>query len=112
MKRKVQVVGVCMALILLMEPVSVEAGNIVSIKEVTPEAGVTSVLMSNMSTEEYIAKAEEAEGSLWGYTNLGIANVDNNLNVREKPGEDGKLVGKMPRNAACEITGLISSPVK
>ena len=103
MKRKVQVVGVCMALILLMEPVSVEAGNIVSIKEVTPEAGVTSVLMSNMSTEEYIAKAEEAEGSLWGYTNLGIANVDNNLNVREKPGEDGKLVGKMPRNAACEV---------
>lgn len=39
----------------------------------------------------------------WGYTSLGIANVDNHLNVRETPGEDGKLIGKMSNNAACEI---------
>ena len=103
MKRKIRAASVCIALVLLTEPVAVEAGNTVSIKEVTQQAGVTSVLMSHMSTEEYIAKAQEAEGSLWGYTNLGIANVEKNLNVRETPDEKGKLVGKMPRNAACEI---------
>lgn len=92
-----------MALLLLAEPVTVEAGSMVSIKDVTQQAGVTNVLMSSMSTEEYIARAQEAEGSLWGYTNLGMANVDNNLNVRETPDENGKLVGKMPRNAACEV---------
>ena len=39
----------------------------------------------------------------WGYTSLGIANVDNHLNIRETPGEDGKLIGKMSNGAACEI---------
>ncbi len=92
-----------MALLLLAEPVTAEAGSLVSIKDVTQQAGVTDVLMSSMSTEEYIARAQEAEGSLWGYTNLGMANVDNNLNVRETPDETGKLVGKMPRNSACEV---------
>jgi cell wall-associated NlpC family hydrolase len=48
--------------------------------------------------------AKEAEGARWGYTNLGICNVEeNNLNIRQTPGEDGKLVGKLPKNAACEI---------
>ena len=28
---------------------------------------------------------------------------ENNLNVRQEPDENGKLVGKLPKNAACEI---------
>ena len=83
--------GVCMAMLLMTKPVTAEAGNTVSIKDVTQQAGVSFVLMPTMTTEEYIAKAEEARESQWGYTNLGIANVDNNLNVRETPGETGKL---------------------
>ncbi len=43
------------------------------------------------------------DGTIAGYVNLGIAKVDNWLNVREKPGEDAELVGKMPKNAGCEI---------
>ena len=38
-----------------------------------------------------------------GFTNIGIANVDNNLNIRSGPGEDKKLVGKLPKNGGCEI---------
>lgn len=102
-KQMIRVAGACMALLLITEPVAVEAGNTVSIKDVTQQAGVSFVLMPTMTTEEYIAKAEEAKESQWGYTNLGIANVDNNLNVRETPDESGKLVGKMPKNAACEV---------
>ena len=52
---------------------------------------------------ETVEEAEDDKADLWGYTNLGIAHVDNHLNVREKPGEDGKLVGKMSKNTACEI---------
>lgn len=99
----IRTAGVCMALTLVLEPVTAEAGSTVSIKDITQQAGVTNVLLASMTTEEYIAKARESEGSLWGYTNLGIANVDNNLNVRETPDESGKLVGKMPKNSACEV---------
>lgn len=40
-----------------------------------------------------------------GYENLGISNVTDYLNVREKPGIENKVVGKMPGNCACEILG-------
>ena len=42
----------------------------------------------------------------WGYTNLGIAHVDNHLNIRQEPNESGKLIGKLPKDAACEILDI------
>ena len=42
----------------------------------------------------------------WGYQNLGIAHVDNNLNIRQEPDESGKLVGKLTKDAACEILSV------
>lgn len=105
-KNFVRAAGACMAFVLAFEPVSVQAGNTLTVKDITQQAGVTAVLVSNMTTEEYITRAKEAEGSLWGYTNLGIANVEKNLNVREIPDESGKLVGKMPKNSACEVLSV------
>lgn len=40
-----------------------------------------------------------------GYENLGISNVKDYLNVRENPGIENKVVGKMPGNCACEVLG-------
>lgn len=37
------------------------------------------------------------------YTVLGVANVTNYLNVRETPDIEGKLLGKLPMNAGCEV---------
>ena len=87
-----------LVLCLGMETMQVSAGNVLQ------AAGVTTVLESRLSTEEYIALAQEAQGACWGYTNLGIANVESgNLNVRETPSTEGKLVGKMPKDSACEV---------
>lgn len=107
MKRHIiRVAATCMALLFVTEPMTVEAGNTVSIREVTQQAGVSFVLTPVKTTEEYIAKAQEAKENQWGYTNLGVANVDKYLNVRETPGESGKIVGKMPKHAACEILSV------
>jgi cell wall-associated NlpC family hydrolase len=38
-----------------------------------------------------------------GFTNIGIANVDTNLMVRSGPGENEKLLGKLPKDGGCEI---------
>lgn len=51
-------------------------------------------------------RAKEAPQTYWGYTNLGIAHVDNHLNIRQEPNENGKLVGKLPKDAACEILSI------
>lgn len=37
------------------------------------------------------------------YKNIGISDVDNYLNVREEPSEDGKVIAKMPSKAAGNI---------
>ncbi|MCM1388037.1 MAG: NlpC/P60 family protein [Bacillus sp. (in: Bacteria)] len=65
--------------------------------------GVSAIMEAKKTQEEYAKAYEEAKNANWGYTNLGIANVDNNLNIRAIPGEDGKLVGKLPKDAACEV---------
>lgn len=54
--------------------------------------------------EEDTKVQEEAEPEThWGYTNLGIAHVDNHLNIRQEPSENGKLIGKLSKDAACEV---------
>ena len=68
-----------------------------------PQMAGAAVLLADRSAEEYLQAVEDAEGASWGYTNLGIANVEDNLNIRSIPQEDGKLLGKLPKNAACEI---------
>ena len=65
-------------------------------------AGMEQGLQDSLSDVE----SWEEPADYWGYTNLGIANVENHLNVREAPGEDGKLIGKMSNNAACEILDI------
>ena len=61
------------------------------------------ILFGRKTRAEYLEAKEASEGACWGYTNLGISNVSDNLNIRAIAGEDGKLVGKLPKNAACEV---------
>lgn len=99
--RNFWILGACAALCLTG---SMEAFAAEGVKDVLPSVGVGSVLDGELSEEEYIAIAEEAQNAFWGYTNLGIADVDSgNLNVRKTPDLKGKLVGKMPKNSACEV---------
>lgn len=66
--------------------------------------GAGTVLDEWLTKEEYKEAMDNTDN--YGYTHLGIANVENHLNVRQEPGEDGKLVGKMSNNAACEILDI------
>lgn len=81
-------------------PVHAEEGTVGSI---LGSVGVSEVLELDKTEEEFMEAAGPVE--LYGYSNIGIADVDNHLNVRETPDESGKLVGKMSNNAACEILG-------
>lgn len=45
------------------------------------------------------------EYNTFGYTNLGLAVVDGNLNIRKEASVDASIVGKMTNYAACEILG-------
>ncbi|MDF2943540.1 MAG: hypothetical protein K0S01_2398 [Herbinix sp.] len=38
-----------------------------------------------------------------GFNNIGIADVTTNLLIRSGPGEDKKIIGKLPKNGGCEI---------
>ena len=71
-------------------------------------AGVSSALASciDVSTAKSgVSTAAGQQEKICGYTNLGIANVESNLNIRKDASEEGELVGKLPRDAGCEIIG-------
>lgn len=38
-----------------------------------------------------------------GFKDIGIANVDTNLLIRSGPGENYKILGKLPKNAGCDV---------
>ena len=81
---------------------TIEGGT--SVQDILGEPIGASAIVETTRTEREYAKAyEKAKNANWGYTNLGIAHVDNNLNVRSVAAEDGKLVGKLPKDAACEV---------
>lgn len=67
---------------------------------------VTTVTIEDISTARAASPKAVEKQDYWGYTNLGIANVDNHLNIRQEPSESGKLVGKLNKNAACEILSV------
>ena len=70
--------------LLLANPMEVHANS--TVKSILMEnAGAGAMLQGVLSYEDYI-------GYFWGYTNLGIANVDNNLNIRKAPDSSSKLV--------------------
>ena len=73
------------------------------IADAIASVGVGEILELDKTEEEFKEAAGPVE--LYGYSNIGIANVENHLNVRETPDESGKLVGKMSNNAACEVLG-------
>lgn len=44
---------------------------------------------------------------LEGYVNIGIANVEDNLNIRSEADQSSKLVGKLRKDSACEILEIL-----
>ena len=88
---------------------TVDAGVTAGIASVTAQALASDEDVAAVSDTDtaLTAAAQEEVTSVYGYTNLGIAVVDSgNLNVREAPGTDATLVGKMPNHAACEVLGV------
>lgn len=83
-----------------------ETVHIVEIPEQFSEAGAAEILDGACDVSK-INQSDIDSVDFWGYTNLGIAKVDNHLNVRKEPNESGKLVGKMSNNTACEIIRLM-----
>ena len=70
--------------------------------------GIASTFDQTTNTEEETQATAEVVWTgtpLEGYVNIGIANVDDNLNIRKAADEGSSLTGKLRKNAACEILG-------
>ncbi|MCI8298839.1 MAG: SH3 domain-containing protein [Lachnospiraceae bacterium] len=94
-----KVIAGCLAgvTVFSMSHISLQAANQAS-------AGVSAMLNECLvkDTDREPSVPSEPE-TICGYTNLGIANVENHLNIREGTGEESELAGKLPRDAGCEI---------
>lgn len=66
-------------------------------------AGVGDVIVDSVEFADEDDADDEEAGANFGYTNLGVANVEDHLNVRATADEGSKIVGKMSNNAGCEV---------
>ena len=82
---------------------SVTAADMVSVSESDRDMTASGQEDETQTEEEKQAQALAEAASAFGYTNLGIAQADGN--VREVPGTEAEIVGKLPNNAGCEIIG-------
>ena len=82
---------------------SVTAADMVSVSESDRDMTASGQEDETQTEEEKQAQALAEAASAFGYTNLGIAQADGNINVRE--GTEAEIVGKLPNNAGCEIIG-------
>jgi len=71
-------------------------------------AFITDVVPEGLEDEPGDAE-EEAVGGAFGYTNLGIARVEDHLNVRETADDNSKIVGKMGNDSGCEILEVVGN---
>ncbi len=72
-------------------------------QESVPET--TIAIESTLSAEEQQRQQilKEKQEVVDSYNNLGLGQVAGYLNVRESPGSNGKIIGKLQQNSACEI---------
>lgn len=101
--------GLTVAACVMVAGMTVNAGpSENTVNHTIQSAGIGSILDEAVDTEQCLAAAEEAKEErkkVYGYENLGIANVNDWLNVRDTAGEDGKVIGKMPKHAGANVLG-------
>ncbi|WP_051685251.1 C40 family peptidase [Clostridium sp. KNHs205] len=74
-----------------------------------PLAGISVTLDNYYNSGNMAASSEitiatwESSVAAYDYSNLGIADVENHLNIRKDAGEDQKIIAKLPKNAGCTI---------
>ncbi|MBO5485425.1 MAG: C40 family peptidase [Eubacterium sp.] len=82
----------------------VEAQTSENLTGVELQATATPVPQQDAKVQEEEQEEDSHVELNLNYSRLGIANkLDTYLNVRSKPSESGKLVGKMTKNAGCHV---------
>ncbi|MFI3238856.1 MAG: SH3 domain-containing C40 family peptidase [Lachnospiraceae bacterium] len=92
----------CVLATVLQTSLSVDAATIASMS-LSANVGFASVITEEIDEQSCIDYVVSGENTLWGYTNLGLANVEGSLNIRETADTSGKVLGKMVNGTACEI---------
>lgn len=73
---------------------------------------LSDVEISDTDVTTTAAASPVEESGTYGYTNLGIATAEGNLNVRQAPDTSSAIVGKMPEHAGCEVLEVAGDWIK
>lgn len=98
---KCSLLGITGAALIAIAPIHVEAAG----------AGEMAIAGISVSMDKYYSATNHQDGATiqtlslekaYG-DKLGIADVDNHLNIRNKPSTSGAVIGKLPKDAGCYI---------
>lgn len=90
------------------QPVSEPGGSSLTSAQARGGEGAGGNEEGSLSPKEEEAQKEalEKQAAIDGYSALGIVQVSGYLNIRETPSTDGKIIGKLSGDGACEILGV------
>ena len=88
------------------EEISFSAGSGSLVSSAVQPLGTEPLFTDETEAEADADAEEENAGRYYGYTNLGVVQVDDHLNVRETSDSSSKIVGKMVNDAGCEVLGI------
>lgn len=90
------------------QPVSEPGGSSLTSAQARGGEGAGGNEEGSLSPKEEEAQKEalEKQAVIDGYSALGIVQVSGYLNIRETPSTDGKIIGKLSGDGACEILGV------
>lgn len=85
---------------------SVITGDSIEEEIAAEEAAVAAVLaMSGQAVVEDEVSIEPEHPQIEGFSNPGFAKAQQYVNIRKKADESSTIVGKLPKNAFCEVLG-------
>ncbi|SDB09943.1 C40 family peptidase [Eubacterium oxidoreducens] len=61
------------------------------------------VKTASVSKNESDTSEKESDDTIYGYTNLGIADCEDYINIRKKASKESDIAGRLEKDAACEI---------
>lgn len=106
---KLEKLGLTVVACVMLSGMTVHAASAENtVNKTIQSAGVGSFLDEAVDAEQCLVALEEAKEErkkIYGYENLGIANVSDWLNVRKEPGESSEVIGKMPSYAGADVLG-------
>ncbi len=89
-------------------PVSLAANSTAGVSaDMSADVESDSEAYALLTSSSDVVATGTGDGTVYGYTNIGIVQVEGNLNIRKEANENGEIIGKIKNGGAVEVLDTV-----